>query len=98
MIIASAPMTSLLVRLIIQARFLVRFFPIYIIPQTFELRRITDHLASQVPIALIPLREVTTGLDRKSTRLNPSHVATSYAVCCFKENSRGHEVLDALRR
>src|SRR5207253_8295131 len=25
--------------------------------------------------------------DRKSTRLNSSHVATSYAVCCLKKNT-----------
>src|SRR5699024_11344468 len=24
------------------------------------------------------------GIDRKSTRLNSSHVSSSYAVCCFK--------------
>src|SRR5437870_5971980 len=25
-------------------------------------------------------------VDRKSTRLNSSHVASSYAVCCYKDN------------
>src|SRR5690625_2044333 len=30
---------------------------------------------------------VATGLDRKSTRLNSSHVAISYAVFCLKKNS-----------
>src|SRR5688500_13380188 len=25
-------------------------------------------------------------MDRKSTRLNSSHLVTSYAVCCLKEN------------
>src|SRR5690625_5109308 len=29
-------------------------------------------------------------LDRKSTRLNSSHVASSYAVCCLKKNTRGN--------
>src|SRR5690625_6218362 len=29
-------------------------------------------------------------IDRKSTRLNSSHVATSYAVCCPKKNKRGN--------
>src|SRR5207302_7893099 len=28
-----------------------------------------------------------TGLDRKSTRLNSSHVKISYAVCCLKKKS-----------
>src|SRR5207253_6132639 len=27
------------------------------------------------------------GLDRKSTRLNSSHVAISYAVCCLKKKT-----------
>src|SRR5690554_7695131 len=27
-------------------------------------------------------------LDRKSTRLNSSHVRTSYAVCCSKKNTK----------
>src|SRR5690625_6113810 len=27
--------------------------------------------------------------DRKSTRLNSSHVAISYAVCCLKKKNRG---------
>src|SRR5699024_11665586 len=27
-------------------------------------------------------------LDRKSTRLNSSHVSISYAVCCLKKNTR----------
>src|SRR5690606_40536704 len=29
--------------------------------------------------------EVGRGLDRKSTRLNSSHVKISYAVCCLKK-------------
>src|SRR5690625_5579167 len=30
--------------------------------------------------------------DRKSTRLNSSHVAISYAVFCLKKKSDGHEI------
>src|SRR5690625_5759513 len=32
-----------------------------------------------------PLREMELGEDRKSTRLNSSHVAISYAVFCLKK-------------
>src|SRR5690625_6676204 len=32
------------------------------------------------------VREILYLLDRKSTRLNSSHVATSYAVFCLKKN------------
>src|SRR5690606_39880912 len=35
-----------------------------------------------------------TALDRKSTRLNSSHVKNSYAVCCLKKKSRGDEKKD----
>src|SRR5699024_12529288 len=30
-------------------------------------------------------------LDRKSTRLNSSHVSTSYAVFCLKNNTEAHD-------
>src|SRR5690625_6052250 len=39
--------------------------------------------------------------DRKSTRLNSSHVATSYAVCCLKKqitNSSGQPVQHLFHR
>src|SRR5690625_1804554 len=32
--------------------------------------------------------ELKEGLDRKSTRLNSSHVATSYAVFCLKKKKK----------
>src|SRR5439155_2461156 len=35
------------------------------------------------------LRPGTAGLDRKSTRLNSSHVAISYAVFCLKKKNIG---------
>src|SRR5690625_5412084 len=38
----------------------------------------------QIP-AIIGGKEVRTGKDRKSTRLNSSHVAISYAVFCLKK-------------
>src|SRR5690625_6154728 len=36
--------------------------------------------------------------DRKSTRLNSSHVATSYAVFCLKKKNRPHFVVPANHR
>src|SRR5437870_10690905 len=45
----------------------------------------TEFSAHQVNrIAVLPF-ENTTGQDRKSTRLNSSHVAISYAVFCLKK-------------
>src|SRR5437660_2138959 len=43
-----------------------------------------DHAAPD-DLALLELA----GLDRKSTRLNSSHVAISYAVFCLKNKKRG---------
>src|SRR5690625_6700862 len=34
------------------------------------------------------IRELTVQADRKSTRLNSSHVAISYAVFCLKKNKK----------
>src|SRR5690625_6312911 len=36
------------------------------------------------------LAGITRGSDRKSTRLNSSHVAISYAVFCLKKKSKKH--------
>src|SRR5207249_10439888 len=36
-------------------------------------------------ISLIETGEVAAGIDRKSTRLNSSHVSISYAVFCLKK-------------
>src|SRR5699024_12561633 len=36
------------------------------------------------------------GLDRKSTRLNSSHVSISYAVFCLKKKKKTHEVMHQL--
>src|SRR5690625_1410156 len=41
-----------------------------------------------LPSALLPLPLATTLLDRKSTRLNSSHVAISYAVFCLKKKNK----------
>src|SRR5690349_22545634 len=47
-------------------------------------------------IAILNLRPGMDGesmkLDRKSTRLNSSHVETSYAVFCLKKKKRRHGV------
>src|SRR5690625_6240905 len=49
-------------------------------------------------LALLPMRQAAAGaavaqfqLDRKSTRLNSSHVATSYAVFCLKKKTATDE-------
>src|SRR5436853_1149080 len=42
--------------------------------------------------------EVQRGQDRKSTRLNSSHLGISYAVFCLKKKRRGRSLLSHLRR
>src|SRR5690625_7089790 len=39
----------------------------------------------------------TVGLDRKSTRLNSSHVASSYAVFCLKKKRRKEDIINVRR-
>src|SRR5256885_6043826 len=43
-----------------------------------------DHDGRQLDGAVAPLR-VLPGIDRKSTRLNSSHLVISYAVFCLKK-------------
>src|SRR5690625_6911230 len=53
-----------------------------------ELQLRTDRAdPSEEDLELPVLRRVRTGRDRKSTRLNSSHVAISYAVFCLKKQT-----------
>src|SRR5439155_9773002 len=42
----------------------------------------------QIPLMIILITPALEGLDRKSTRLNSSHVAISYAVFCLKKKKK----------
>src|SRR5690625_6927739 len=46
-----------------------------------------DHLIDQAEDFLGTNAQLTLDIDRKSTRLNSSHVAISYAVFCLKKNN-----------
>src|SRR5207249_5590318 len=48
--------------------------------QTYNLQGASAFLAVTIPLAVL-------GLDRKSTRLNSSHVSISYAVFCLKKKT-----------
>src|SRR5437868_8394145 len=39
------------------------------------------------------IETLSKGLDRKSTRLNSSHVSISYAVFCLKKKKKSHNLL-----
>src|SRR5690625_3372485 len=52
-----------------------------------------DILAIIAMVATLAVEEYLAGLDRKSTRLNSSHVAISYAVFCL-ERKEGNSRLD----
>src|SRR5690625_6530725 len=53
--------------------------------QGFEQSVASGQLTEQL-IAMPQVAPAPHGLDRKSTRLNSSHVAISYAVFCLKKN------------
>src|SRR5258705_8251592 len=54
------------------------------------------HVSSQIgPVGVHPDRDMTPPGDRKSTRLNSSHLGISYAVFCLKKKKKR---LEALRR
>src|SRR5207253_7422264 len=65
-------------------------------PYTTLFRSLADELAALLPALGAVLRPgaAAVTLDRKSTRLNSSHVAISYAVFCLKKkkffNARHH--------
>src|SRR5207253_4378144 len=66
---------------------------IFSLVSAFLLRRPPVHEARRVvAVSSINPNRVFLPEDRKSTRLNSSHVATSYAVFCWKKNNpkRGH--------
>src|SRR5215813_5603668 len=54
-----------------------------------QLRRVLDVAEDLPPVELVPelvdLRDLAARRDRKSTRLNSSHVRISYAVFCLKK-------------
>src|SRR5204862_8173876 len=50
-----------------------------------------NHLAHLY--AVVEVREVILATDRKSTRLNSSHVEISYAVFCLKKKKRKEECM-----
>src|SRR5690349_23299615 len=51
-------------------------------------RETTEAIIDGCPIRVPMLDIHTVGADRKSTRLNSSHVEISYAVFCLKKKSR----------
>src|SRR5207249_6030283 len=51
--------------------------------------RVTDPQGYVVPNAIVTVTSNDTGVrDRKSTRLNSSHVSISYAVFCLKKKKK----------
>src|SRR5439155_21121727 len=52
-------------------------------------RRSAEWRRAARPLGELRIRAAGGHLDRKSTRLNSSHVAISYAVFCLKKKKRG---------
>src|SRR5690625_5576099 len=59
-----------------------------VIRQTLEHIRLTFLATFLAILIAVPSAIFITHQDRKSTRLNSSHVATSYAVFCLKKKNR----------
>src|SRR5690606_40977159 len=58
-------------------------------PYTTLFRSLHNHLSQSLPTGMITIKyHGRCHIDRKSTRLNSSHVKTSYAVFCLKKKRR----------
>src|SRR5690625_6626134 len=73
---------------------LVAFPPEYALRKMLQTARLTPQVVAEVETIAAMLELVSSGLgkcilpDRKSTRLNSSHVAISYAVFCLKKKKK----------
>src|SRR5256885_16657046 len=56
-----------------------------LIDSAADLHRAVNHMLMELGCAPLPLVEVRSMIDRKSTRLNSSHLVISYAVFCLKK-------------
>src|SRR5690625_5725944 len=54
------------------------------VPAHYKAAGVVDRWGSKWELIILP----STSLDRKSTRLNSSHVAISYAVFCLKKTKK----------
>src|SRR5437868_7848159 len=57
-----------------------------------KLRSSTGMLLARLSVILSSVRKITESLDRKSTRLNSSHVSISYAVFCLKKKKKSNKI------
>src|SRR5690349_23488922 len=56
-----------------------------------QVGRAVPHKLAPARFRVLPAREADHRRDRKSTRLNSSHVEISYAVFCLKKKRNPHE-------
>src|SRR5690625_6721369 len=66
------------------------FGEIFILPKNVVLLKISS--PSLDDNILCPVKIAVVGEDRKSTRLNSSHVAISYAVFCLKKKTKKYKI------
>src|SRR2546426_8225022 len=58
-------------------------------PYTTLFRSVAKEVTRSIPVVMASsMYPVETGLDRKSTRLNSSHLVISYAVFCLKKKKK----------
>src|ERR1035441_5944870 len=66
-------------------------------PYTTLFRSVGATVAATGPPVMGSTTSATTGLDRKSTRLNSSHLGISYAVFCLKKKDLLHRIAQQFR-
>src|SRR5699024_4325329 len=62
----------------------------------FMSRRVLDGAVDVAGLTVPQIVETNSGRDRKSTRLNSSHVSISYAVFCLKKKTNKHVIKYAI--
>src|SRR5699024_12278589 len=66
--------------------------------QRGDLLALNIHLHGERAVRLVEGAGEECGIDRKSTRLNSSHVSISYAVFCLKKKRNAHNISTCYQR
>src|SRR5256885_10290138 len=74
---------------------LFRSFPLSLAPEEFITNGMYEVVSSPAQVSAEPEDRVTdVEIDRKSTRLNSSHLVISYAVFCLKKKNKLSATVD----
>src|SRR5256885_2552081 len=82
--------TFSIVALVLSVSVAVSLTDLYKVQQGNLVVYTTPALQSLLESLVVPAFRSATGIDRKSTRLNSSHLVISYAVFCLKKKTQQH--------